>query len=299
VVPPGIDEVFAAPLPGGSAGPYRAALLAEVDLHYARSALDLDHWERVTCVARLPADVPPNPWEAAVTVAGLEITASPEPGIPFGDLPAAAARPASYRSWKSALQGHLYRNRPVELRRCKALRLVSAAGESEADFRIRLREVARDVRDQEIEEMRDRFTARLARLDERIRKAEERVEREESQYSQQKMQTAISVGATVLDAFLGRKKLSRRNVGRATTAMRGAGRATRERDDIRRAEESVEALRGERADMEETLAVEIGALRDRFEADALEVETVTIAPRKADIGVQRLVLAWLPGDLPA
>ena len=296
VVPPGVEETFIRFGPGMAEGPYRPALLAEVDLHYARSTLGLDMWERVVCVAPLPADVPPNPWEAAETFAALDLSADPEPGVVFGKLPAAAARKASYRSWKSALKGHLYQNRPLELLRCAALKLVSDAGESEADFRIRVREAAREARDEEIDELRDRFATRLARIDERIRKAEERVDREESQYSQQKVQAAISVGATVLDAFLGRKKLSRRSMGRATTAMRGAGRASRERDDIRRAEESVDSLRAQRVEMEEELGREIEALKDRFEVPGLEVETEGVAPRKADITIHRLVLAWLPGS---
>ena len=295
VVPPGVEETFIRPGPGMAEGPYRPALLAEVDLHYARSALGLDQWERVVCVAPLPAKVPPNPWEESQTLTTLDLSADPEPGIPFGDLPGAAARPASYRSWKSALKGFLYQNRPLELRRCAALKLVSEPGESEADFAIRLREAAREARDDELDELRDRFGTRLGRIDEKIRKAEERVEREESQYSQQKMQAAISVGATVLDAFLGRKKLSRRSMGRATTAMRGAGRASRERDDIRRAEESVDSLRGQRVELEEEFARETETLRDRFEIGGLEVETVGVAPRKADITIHRLVLAWLPG----
>ena len=299
VVPPGVEETFIRPGPGMAGGAYRPALLAEVDLHYARSKLGLDLWERVVCVAPLPGDVPPNPWEAAETFADLDLSVDPEPGVVFGKLPAAAARAASYRSWKSALKGHLYQNRPLELLRCTALKLVSDAGESEGDFRIRVREAAREARDEEIDELRDRFTTRIARIDARIRKAEERVDREESQYSQQKVQAAISVGATVLDAFLGRKKLSRRSMGRATTAMRGAGRASRERDDIRRAEESVDSLRGQRVEMEEELAREIEALKDRFEVGGLEVETEGVAPRKADITIHRLVLAWLPHDAEA
>jgi hypothetical protein len=295
VVPPGVEETFLRPVPGKAEGPYRPALLAEVDLHYARSALDLDQWERVTCVAPLPADVPPNPWETAEILAALDLAGDPEPGIPFAALPNSAARPASYRSWKSALKGHLYQNRPMQLQRCASPKLVSEAGETESDFRIRLREAARETRDQVIEELRERFSTRLARIDERIRKAEERVEREESQYSQQKMQTAISVGATVLDAFLGRKKLSRRSMGRATTAMRGAGRTSREKDDIRRAEESVDALRGQRLELEEEFASETEGLRDRFDPNRIEIETIAVAPRKADITIHRLVLAWLPG----
>jgi len=86
---------------------------------------------------------------------------------------------------------------------------------------------------------------------------------------------------------------------RATTAMRGAGRASRKRDDIRRAEESVDALQGQRIEIEEKFAREAEALRDRFDVDGLEVETVGVAPRKADITIHRLVLAWLPGVVGA
>ncbi len=164
---------------------------------------------------------------------------------------------------------------------------------------MRVREAARDARDLELDKLRDRYATKLARIDAKIHKAEEKVEREESQYSQQKMQTAISVGASVLDAFLGRKKLSRTSMGRATTAMRGAGRASRERDDIRRAEESVETLLEQKTEMEEEFASETTTLRDRFDPGGLEIETVTVAPRKADIAVQRLVLAWLPGPVDA
>jgi hypothetical protein len=298
VVSPGIDEVFVVPTPSRAAALYRPALLAEVDLHYARAALDLDRWERVMCVASLPPDVPPNPWEGARTLADAEIADEPVPGIAFDELPSAAARPASYRSWKSALKGHLYQNRPLELQKCAVLKIVSQAGESAMDFRVRLRESAREARDGEIEKLRERFGAKLDRIDERIRKAEQRVEREESQYSQQKMQTAISVGATVLDALLGRKKLSRRSMGRATTAMRGAGRASREREDIRRAEETVDALRAQQADMEEEFARETSALRDRYDVEGLELETVAVSPRKSDITIHRLALAWIPGELP-
>ncbi|NNK48522.1 MAG: ATP-binding protein [Gemmatimonadetes bacterium] len=299
VVPPGVEEAFVRRRTAGAEGPYRPALLAEVDLHYARAALKLDHWKRAVYVSLLPSDVPPNPWDTAVAYPALELSADPEAGIPFGELPGAAARPGSYRSWKSALKSHLYQNQPLELRRCAPLKVVSEAGESEGDFRVRVREAARDARDLELDKLRDRYATKLARIDAKIRKAEEKVDREESQYSQQKMQTAISVGASVLDAFLGRKKLSRTSMGRATTAMRGAGRASRERDDIRRAEESLETLLQQKTEMEEEFASETTTLRDRFEPDGLEIETVTVAPRKADIAVQRLVLAWLPGPVDA
>lgn len=51
------------------------------------------------------------------------------------------------------------------------------------------------------------------------------MERESEQAKQQGLQTAISVGATILGTFLGRKSIKVGTIGRATTAARGAGRA--------------------------------------------------------------------------
>lgn len=55
------------------------------------------------------------------------------------------------------------------------------------------------------------------------------------------MQTAISFGATILSAVLGRKTFSSTTVGRATTAARGVGRASKQADDVRRARDDVAA----------------------------------------------------------
>ena len=51
----------------------------------------------------------------------------------------------------------------------------------------------------------------------------------------------ISIGSTILGALLGRKLTSASSVGRATTAARGASRAGRERGDIQRATDEMNA----------------------------------------------------------
>jgi len=58
---------------------------------------------------------------------------------------------------------------------------------------------------------------------------------EAEQAKQQKIQTAISMGATLLGAFVGRKAISYSTLGRATTTLRGAGRTLKETQDIERA----------------------------------------------------------------
>ena len=57
--------------------------------------------------------------------------------------------------------------------------------------------------------------------------------RESEQVSQQRLQTAISMGATLVGALFGRKSMSA-SIGRATTTARGVGRTMREREDVER-----------------------------------------------------------------
>ena len=101
-------------------------------------------------------------------------------------------------------------------------------------------------------------------LEEKIRRAEQAAEREKEQANQQKMQTAISIGSTLLGAFLGRKVTSAANMGRAATTLRSGGRTWKETQDIARAQETVGALRQQMADLESQFAAEaqaIGRLR--------------------------------------
>ena len=74
--------------------------------------------------------------------------------------------------------------------------------------------------------------------------------RESEQATQSQLQTAISVGATLFGALLGRKAVTTSTLGRATTAARGAGRVLKERQDVGRAQENLEALRQQLADLE-------------------------------------------------
>ena len=109
------------------------------------------------------------------------------------------------------------------------------------------------------------------------------------------MQTAISFGATVLGAFLGRKATSTGTLGRATTAMRDVGRSMDESGDVKRAEETLESLKQKLADLEAEFQDELDAPGAQSSIPATEtLEKVLMRPRKSDITVDSLGLVWMP-----
>ncbi len=120
---------------------------------------------------------------------------------------------------------------------------------------------AREQRDAAVEKLRARYAPKLHRLEEKVRNAEQVVQREEGQARGAQVQTAISAGATVLTAILGRKRVSYTSVGRATTAARGAQRAMQQQEDVRAAKEDLAAAEAEYERLEQELAMKIAELQ--------------------------------------
>ena len=200
----------------------------------------------------------------------------------------------NYRQWEKDLDDFLYRTRRYDLFKCEDLGEYSEPGESERDFRIRLAERAREERDLEIEKLRRKYESKIRTLEDRVRRAEQKVERERQEASSAKMQSAISFGATILSAVFGRKVLSSTNIGRASTAARGFDRASKQRQDVTRAEEDMFAYQEQLEDLERQLQDEIDHIADKLDPLTVPLETIQLKPRKTDIEIRLLALAWIP-----
>src|SRR5262249_19640972 len=210
----------------------------------------------------------------------------------WAPLPSVAAKPKSYEGWSRDLAAWLYGQERLDLLRDPISGTVSRPGESERDFRVRIREGARAERDQLVEALRKKYAPRRAALEERLRRAQQSEGREREQVTQQGVQAAISIGATSRGAGLGRKTISISNIGRATTAARGAGRVLKEHEDVARAQETVAAVQQALAALDAELQAEVTALEARAEPQRLE--TVPVRPKKTDVRVRLCALAWTP-----
>ena len=293
VLPAGVQEIFLAARPGAGALVYRPRVVATAELHYADKPAGVDTWTRLALLAPLgDADGAPA-WSEAVSVANLDsiLAAGPVDDAEFGELPASALNLKNHADWGRTLAAHLYQSGAVDLLACRAPKLTSNPGESEGDFRTRLAHALREFRDQEVEKLRDRHAAKLRSLDDRLRTAQNRVAREQSQYSQRKLDTMVSIGTSVLGAIFGGRSVA---ATRAGSAARSAGRVFGERGDVARAGESLEALSAEREALMRQIEQEAGELTASLDPASIGLTRMSIAPRKSDIGVGRIAIAWEP-----
>jgi hypothetical protein len=268
----------------------RAQVLFKVDASGSVEARD------VTTLVPVREALVPVDWSQAETIdiPLSDLGQTPEEGLAFARLPSAAAKAASYTAFERELKQWLYQTSELEILQCPALKLKARLGESERDFRIRLTWAAHEARDAAVDQLRQKYAVRISSLEEKIRKAEQAVDRERQQARQQQVQTAISIGATVLSAFMGKKKVSASSLGRATTAARGASRAMKEQGDISRSNESVEVCRQDLADLQQKVEKEVADLAARYDPDQMEITRTLVRPTRQNIQVQACVLAWAP-----
>jgi len=177
------------------------------------------------------------------------------------------------------------------LLRSPMLKMTSRPGETERDFRLRLEQKARELRDEHLAKLREKYAAKISSLERQAMAAQHRVEREQEQFRGQATQTAISMGAAILGAVFGRRGGA---VGRATTTARSASRAYYEKQDIQRAKEKALSARERIAEMERSLEREADELARRFDPTAEKLQEIMIRPKKADIDVRWWGLLWVP-----
>ncbi len=274
---------------------YRPMLIGAAEIHYSNSKT-IDLTQQLTLLAEISDGPVTLDWDHAVAidVPIEDLESEPETGAEFAEVPAKAAKEKSYATWRKDLANWIYRNHRLELLESPTFQIASNPGESERDFRVRLQQIAREKRDEAVEKLRRKYAPKFEQLEERKRRAEQAVQRETEEAKGQKFQTAISVGATLLSSFLGRKRVSMSTLGRATTAARGASRSMKEADDVGRAEETVAAIAQKLADLDAEFKAETASLERSLDPQHEELGTVSLKPKKVNIDVKLVALAWAP-----
>jgi hypothetical protein len=253
------------------------------DLHvavpFADSAVPID-WERAEPLEAAPDDlIPTSPdWAAAAR---------------YRPLPPAGLDPRQYAAWTKDFERWVFRAERLMLFAAPALKLTSQAGETEGNFRQRVQLAQREARDAAVKKVRDKYATKVARLTQRLESKSDAVAREEQQASEQKTQTIVSVGATVIGALFGRKAVSLSTLGRATTAARGMGRSVKESQDVARAQERQQQAQRELQELEAAIEAEIATL-GAIDAPPATLETIEIKPKRGAVDVRLVALAWRP-----
>jgi hypothetical protein len=299
LLPPGVPQQFV-PIrsvrPTGAKLVYQPMILGSAKVRFVDSKINIDIGRDVTIMAPIREGVMTVDWDHAIE-ASFDLSDLEQASVGealFANLPNLAGKAKSYETFSKDFTGWLYQAQKFEIFRSPTSKAISLPGEPERDFRVRLQQAGREQRDQQSEALRKKYSPKIAALQDRIRRAEQMVERQQAESRSSQIQAAISVGATILGAFLGRKTISTGNIGKATTAIRGAGRAMKESKDVSQAEDNVAALQQQLTALEAEFKAEADALVAATDPLTEKLEPLSLRPTKSNISIKLVALAWVP-----
>lgn len=271
-LPPGISQYY---LPASATGEgaitYYPQVFGAADVLYSNKTYKVDTQRQFLLGAEIDDGPIAFDWDRAealnIALTGLDKKGLPDAG--FAEVAAPGRNAKNYPAWERDFKKWLRNEQALKLFESKTYKCVSEAGESEADFRIRLQQQAKEQRDLEVGKLRVSYDKKAGGLHHKLRKAEREIEEQRSQASQKKMESAISIGGALLGAFLGRKKFSSSTFNKIGTAARHTGYAAKEARDVRELEASVNT-------------------------QTEPLEEVSVRPKTTDINVLLVALLWLP-----
>ena len=294
VLPAKVVEKFLAVaevLPEGAQLRYEPGLLARARLHFVRASHDIDIWQEVYALRSIHGQQTGEDWEGVYLLGQPpHLSPGPEPGAKFGQLPSQFAQEATYKKLQKSLEDYLYRTQTVTKWRCRLLDSYSHVGEEESAFRQRLAPLAREAREKASEALDARHQKRLSDAESKIKRSQSTYDEQKSQFWGRLCGVLLKVVEVVVAVISGSK--SRR---RTSTSVTAARQAATERGQAQRAKQRLDEAIAEQERLLADIDQERQKLAEQYLPDRLQLEAIEVRPRKSDVEVEWVSVAWLPG----
>jgi len=276
-----IDQKFAIDVTGQNN--FSANLQVKVDLHYFHQSKNIDKNEELCLTLELYEDDPIE-WENATMIDTCSNFSKSKPSnASFTSLSSEISEDKDLRKTKKELINWIYKTKRLKLYRTNSPRLTSTQDETRRDFKVRIKDVLDDKKEQEIEKLQERYEKKERMLLKRLQRAQDKVVKEEADASK----SMVDTGIAILGALFGRSSTAK--IGHAFSK---GSRAYKERGDLGRAEEALSALHEELELLAEELEEKIDEISYKYDIDAIEILETFIKPKKSDIDIKEISLIW-------
>ncbi|MFA6916935.1 MAG: DUF87 domain-containing protein [Parachlamydiales bacterium] len=271
---------------------YMPLLIGIAKIHYTSSKNNIDQWSNISLVAPFSADNREVDWgkgESMPDIFSLVSKEQPQDAS-FREIPSILK---NFKDIQKDFQQYLYEFKTLDLLSYPELKMNASSDQTEGDFRAAVALKLREQRDVEVTSIREKYRAKIDTLKDKIDKAQTKVDKQQTQSWQNIFSSIISFLSTLLGAFMGRG-MTKGTLNQAGTAMRRAGKIGQSREEVTYAEGSLEKLKQQQQELEDSMQTELSAIQQNVDPTALDIKKIPIAPKKSDISVQTIALVWWP-----
>jgi hypothetical protein len=299
-LPASVNEYFyPVTSPSAQAMPmvYLPAILRSAEMTFSDAPKDVFVMRRLSLISKLSEDMitldAANAIRSRLDASALSREPVPGP-VTYAAVPPFALKASTYTAARDQAVDWLFANETIDLSYCEKYNIYSKPGEPEVDFRLRLQHRAKEERDRELEDLRQKYHGDYQKLEAAAAKAQVTRDREAAQARSAKITTVVNIGQTILGALFGRKALSRTTISKSSTAARSATRAFEQHGDVTRAEAKLEDIQAEMAALKNRMDNAMETIRLAADPDHLQFTKAPIRALKKNIAINAFGLAWLP-----
>ncbi len=275
---------------------YHPQVIAAADVGYSNRTYNVEEQKRMIFVTEADDGPISVDWdeaeELAIDIESLTDEADAE--ATYAEAANILSNEKSYSKWEKSFKRWVKAEKVISVYRSPTFKLVSTPGESEGEFRVRLQDVAREVRDEKIAALRKKYASKFTTLENRLMRAQQAVEVQQEQAGNKKMDMAISFGTAILGSLLGRKAVSATSARSMGSAIKKVGSSRKEAEDVERAQEKYDAVKVQLEELEEQSKKDVAELEAKFDAQNEELKEIIIKPKSTELHVHMVGLAWLP-----
>ena len=291
-LPDAATELFQPSEEDGERLTYTPAILRSATVVFDDAKRKISGRSTVTLVNEIDIEKQKVLWDKFVDVPKdddlSKYDSEPKENAAFADLPAPALKSTTYTSIKKDFSDWIFANHSLEVFFSPLLEAYSNPGEKQDEFKARITQTAREQRDAAIEELRTKTAKAMKSLQDKAEKAAGKVDVQQAQSSGAKLNAAVQIGTSLLGMFMGRKG----TVVKAST-ITSASHAWKESQDVKAAQNELDSLKADIAELEKQIADDTQKIRDQYDPATLTFETFKLTPQKKNIQVTATGILWL------
>ena len=228
-------------------------------------------------------------WEKSEEIKISNFLSDPEGNANFSEIPSNLNDPKDFNELKKSFADFLFYNSNFKLYHSPPLKVYSKPNESKSDFILKINQMARETRDDEVDKIEQKYAKEFEKLKVKQSKAQDILMKKQASASSLKQEALLSAGESVVGMFMGR-----RSTRSASKAMNKYQKSKTVSADIDKAQKDIVSLGKEMESLENELKGQIEIIKQRREKEINEIKEVIIQPKKSDIEIKMISLAWIP-----
>lgn len=290
---PSINQRYMIPQEGSGQLNYRPAIMAIGQVRFNDNTRGVDVIKDCNMLCPPPDDFGRIKWEKAKEATDWESRFRSEPlgvnadSVHYESVPDTMNTVKMLKKVEDEFEDYLYaRKRHIVLHHAK-LKLTQKSGESESDFKAKVQLLIREIRDEKMDDLKDKYEGKLDKIVVKIRKEERDLDEAKADLRGRRADELMNAAGTLISIFGGKS----RSLSTAATKRRMARKAS---EKIEETKEDIEILEEQYQNLEAEMQAKLDDLVQHYEELAHGVENKEIKPTKTNIKVDEILIAWIP-----